>query len=77
MIAKIVLRSISIQRLNPLSSRLFYPCSTQQNQEPEEEYHDLDRAANFYRNTIRRININDKGRGKFTEHHLVRLTKLT
>lgn len=38
---------------------------------------ELDRAANFYRNSIRRININDKGRGKFTQHHLLRLTKLT
>lgn len=31
----------------------------------------------FYRNSIRRINVNDKGRGKFTEHHLIKLTKLT
>lgn len=36
-----------------------------------------DRASSFYRNSIRRININDKGRGKFTEHHLLRLIKLT
>ena len=36
-----------------------------------------DRAATFYRNSIRRININDNGRGKFTEHHLLRLIKLT
>jgi hypothetical protein len=35
------------------------------------------RASNFYRNSIRRININEKGRGKFTEHHLLRLIKLT
>lgn len=26
---------------------------------------------------MRKININDKGRGKFTEHHLLRLIKLT
>jgi hypothetical protein len=36
-----------------------------------------DRASSFYRNSIRRININDKGRGKFTEHALLRLIKLT
>lgn len=37
----------------------------------------MDRAANFYRNSIRRVNVNDKGKGKFTQHHLIRLIKLT
>ena len=36
-----------------------------------------DKMANFYRNSIRKINVNDKGRGKFTEHHLIQLIKLT
>jgi hypothetical protein len=43
----------------------------------DQKVKDLDMAENFYRNSIRKININDKGRGKFTEHHLIRLTKLT
>lgn len=37
----------------------------------------LDKSANFYRNSIRRINVDKEGRGKFTEYHLARLTKLT
>lgn len=35
-----------------------------------------DKATTFYRNSIRRININSKGRGKFTQHNLLRLIKL-
>jgi len=63
-----------------LKSSLSFCFST--NQQPEGEAEGeldkgADRAANFYRNSVRRININDKGRGKFTEHHLVRLIKLT
>ena len=43
-----------------------------------EEYEEgEDRAATFYRNSIRKINVNDKGRGKFTQHHLLKLVKLT
>jgi len=35
------------------------------------------RSAIFYRNSIRRINIDVRGRGKFTQHHLLKLTSLT
>lgn len=35
------------------------------------------RAGGFYRNSIRKINVGDNGKGKFTEHHLIRLIKLT
>ena len=35
-----------------------------------------DRATTFYRNSIRRVNVNTRGRGKFTQHNLLRLTKL-
>lgn len=35
------------------------------------------RNAIFYRTSIRRINIDSKGRGKFTQHHLLKLTALT
>lgn len=50
-------------------------CSEQQSLQAQNQ-DDLDRAANFYRNSVRRINVDAQGRGKFTEHHLIRLTKL-
>ena len=63
--------------LRPL---LFHPLSylglQQANSRPE--FHSAsDRAAIFYLKTVRRINIDSKGRGKFTEHYLLRLIKPT
>lgn len=64
-----------------IQNRISFPFTNGQNntnvEEAAIEGEGENRAANFYRNSIRRININDKGRGKFTEHHLLRLIKLT
>lgn len=84
MITKLISRATVLFR--PTLS-IFKPLYTFSNQEAEEQANkssdalrdddEIDRAANFYRKSIRRININDKGRGKFTQHHLLRLIKLT
>lgn len=84
MISKLISRATVLFRPTQYLFKLHYDFS---NQEPNEQVSkssdalrddgEIDRAANFYRKSIRRININDKGRGKFTQHHLIRLIKLT
>ena len=54
------------------------PFSAEQQADSQPEFDNAsDRAAIFYRNAVRRINIDSKGRGKFTESHLLRMIKLT
>lgn len=77
MISKIIPKAITFFRASLLRGAAF-PCSTEQNlQEESTNEQPLDRAANFYRNSVRKINIDGQGRGKFTEHALLRLVKLT
>lgn len=80
MISKLLTRSLLLSRttlLPILPQQPSFAFSTVVQEGTKGEVQELDRAENFYRNSIRRININDKGKGKFTEHHLIRLSKLT
>lgn len=79
MIARLVTSSVLGFRTKSLALVSLFRFSAEEQPKIEGTDHqvrELDRASTFYRNSIRRININNKGRGKFTEHHLLRLAKL-
>lgn len=73
-------KPLSLLSYSALTNQSFFRFSNQEEPKAEEgtepNQPEEDRAASFYRNTIRRVNTNEKGRGKFTEHHLLRLEQL-
>ena len=79
MIKPLILRTLIQLKTPSLFSSCAFRFTTEDKKEKKQTKAEdqLSVAENFYRSSIRRININDKGRGKFTQHHLIRLTKIT